>query len=141
LYRRVEENAAFRSTRRRCALQSMLQKDQATDYVFHQADGNPVESDSRIVPFSPEAVRFETTGSSYLASHVRRATRTKGFRRRSDPRSSRHHSVTLTEKYYAHLVPGNLKSAAQKTPTSRWVYPRVITQNVTQNGFCTRNAH
>src|SRR5947207_6457548 len=25
-----------------------------------------------------------------------------------------HHSVTLTEKYYAHLVPGNLKSAVQK---------------------------
>jgi integrase len=44
-----------------------------------------------------------------------------------------HHSVTLTEKYYAHLAPSSLTSAVQRLHKKDNSLPKLLPQN----GFCT----
>jgi hypothetical protein len=41
-----------------------------------------------------------------------------------------HHSVTLTEKYYAHLVSGNLKSAVPALRSGDGFIPRLLPKTV-----------
>jgi len=111
------------------ALQSMLQKKhQATDYVFHQADGTPWKA-----IFESFRSLLKRCGLKRSGVHILRHTfgaqlAQKGVDMAVIRDLLGHHSVTLTEKYYAHLVPGNLNSRCknfnQEMGLSQSYYPK-----------------
>jgi hypothetical protein len=94
-----------------------------------------VEGDSRIVPFSAEAVRFETVGGHILRHTFGAQLAQKGVDMAVIRDLLGHHSVTLTEKYYAHLVPGNLKSAVQKLQSGDGFIPQLLPKTLPKMDF------
>jgi len=97
------------------ALQSMLQKKSLkTDYVFHQADGSVWKSILESFRSLLKRCEFKRTGVHVLRHTFGAHLAQKGVDMAVIRDLLGHHSVTLTEKYYAHLAPSNLSSAVRK---------------------------
>jgi integrase len=97
------------------ALQSMLHKKHLqSDYVFHQVDGRPWKSILESFRSLLKRCGFKRSGVHVMRHTFGAHLAQKGVDMAVIRDLLGHHSVTLTEKYYAHLAPGNLSSAVQK---------------------------
>src|SRR5437867_1831804 len=97
------------------ALQSMLEKKHpANGFVFHQGDGLPWKSILESFRSLLKRCGFKRSGVHTLRHTFGAQLAQKGVDMAIIRDLLGHHSVTLTEKYYAHLAPGNLSSAVQK---------------------------
>jgi len=118
------------------ALESILQKKHpASDFIFHQIDGTPWKS-------ILESFRslLKRCGLQRSGVHVRRHTfgahlAQKGVDMAVIRDLLGHHSVTLTEKYYAHLVPGNLSSAVEKLQSSELFIKNLLPKTLPKTDF------
>src|SRR2546430_17140502 len=91
------------------ALLSMLKKKhEATDFVFHQHDG----SRWKLVLESFRSI-LKRCGLKRVGIHALRHTFGAHLAQRGVDLFG-HHSVTLTEKYYAHLAPSSMSRAVQQ---------------------------
>jgi len=97
------------------ALKSMLgKKHEASDFVFHQTDGAPWKAILESFRSLLKRCGLNRSGVHILRHTFGAHLAQKGVDMAVIRDLLGHHSVTLTEKYYAHLVPGNLKSAVQE---------------------------
>src|SRR5437773_6474829 len=109
------------------ALHSMLKKKhEATDFVFHQHDG----SRWKLVLESFRSL-LKRCGLKRVGIHALRHTfgahlAQKGVGMAVIRDLLGHHSVTLTEKYYAHLAPSNLASAVQRLNKKENLLPKLL---------------
>jgi integrase len=88
------------------ALESMLQRRHAKgDYVFHQADGLPWKSILESFRSLLKRCGFKRSGVHILRHTFGAHLAQKGVDMAVIRDLLGHHSVTLTEKYYAHLAP------------------------------------
>jgi hypothetical protein len=100
------------------ALNSMLlKKHPKTDLVFHQSDGTPWKS--ILQSFHSLLSRC---GLKRVGIHALRHTFGAHLAQRGVPMAFirdllGHHSVSLTEKYYAHLAPNNMSTAVKQLET------------------------
>jgi len=89
----------------------MFQKKHAkSEYVFHRADGLPWKSILESFRSLLKRCGFKRSGV-HILSHTWSASGAEWRGHGGDPRLLGHHSVTLTEKYYAHLAPSSLAAA------------------------------
>jgi len=109
------------------ALQSMLQKKHATtDYVFHQADGLPWKSILESFRSLLKRCGFKRSGVHILRHTFGAHLAQKGVDMAVIRDLLGHHSVTLTEKYYAHLAPSSLASAVQRLHKKEDSLPKLL---------------
>lgn len=108
------------------ALHSMLKrKHEATDFLFHQHDGLPW----KLVLESFRSL-LKRCGLKRVGIHALRHTFGAHLAQRGvDMAVIRdllgHHSVTLTEKYYAHLAPSSLSKAVRQLDIGNCLNPSV----------------
>ncbi len=94
------------------ALRSMLSKKHAsTDLVFHQSDGSPWKSVLESFRSVLKKCELKRRGIHALRHTFGAHLAQRGISMAVIRDLLGHHSVTLTEKYYAHLAPSNLSAA------------------------------
>ena len=113
------------------ALKSMLGKKHAkSDFVFHQIDGAPWKSILESFRSLLKRCGLKRSGVQILRHTFGAHLAQKGVDMAVIRDLLGHHSVTLTEKYYAHLVPGNLSSAVEKLqsrgPVTKSLLPKTL---------------
>jgi hypothetical protein len=114
------------------ALRSMLDKKHAdSDLVFYQHDGSQWKSVLESFRSLVKRCGFKRLGIHTLRHTFGAHLAQMGISMAVIRDLLGHHSVTLTEKYYAHLAPSNLSSAVRKLQTTT-AYEKFITQIVTQ---------
>src|SRR5882762_396290 len=97
------------------ALQSLLsKKNPDMDFVFHQPTGSPWKSILESFRSLFKRCGFKRSGVHVLRHTFGAHLAQKGVDMAVIRDLLGHHSVTLTEKYYAHLAPSNLSSAVRK---------------------------
>jgi integrase len=97
------------------ALHVMLQKKhEASDLVFHQSDGTPWKSVLESFRSLLKRCEFKRHGVHALRHTFGAHLAQKGVSMAFIRDLLGHHSVTLTEKYYAHLAPNNLSEAVRQ---------------------------
>jgi len=97
------------------ALEAMHRKKHGTSgYVFHQADGSPWKSILESFRSLLKRCGFKRCGVHVLRHTFGAQFAQKGVDMAVIRDLLGHHSVTLTEKYYAHLAPSSLTSAVQR---------------------------
>src|SRR5262245_42283113 len=110
------------------ALESMLQKKHPkSDYVFHQGDGLPWKSILESFRSLLKRCEFKRSGVHILRHTFGAHLAQTGVDMAVIRDLLGHHSVTLTEKYYAHLAPGSLASAVQRLNRKENIY-QIITK-------------
>jgi hypothetical protein len=92
-----------------------------------------VEVDSGVLPIATQAVWVQTIRRSHPEAHVWSAPGAEGCGHGGNPRLLGHHSVTLTEKYYAHLAPSSLASAVQRLNKKENLLPDLLTKILSAN--------
>jgi integrase len=101
------------------ALRSMLDKKHAdSDLVFHQHDGSQWKSVLESFRSLVKRCGLKRVGIHALRHTFGAHLAQMGVSMAVIRDLLGHHSVTLTEKYYAHLAPSNLSSAVQKLQTT-----------------------
>jgi integrase len=109
------------------ALRSMFQKEHAkSEYVFHQADGLPWKSILESFRSLLKRCGFKRSGVHILRHTFGAHLAQKGVDMAVIRDLLGHHSVTLTEKYYAHLAPSNLASAVQRLNKKENLLPKLL---------------
>ena len=109
------------------ALQAMLRKKHAaSDYIFHQADGSPWKSILESFRSLLKRCSFKRSGVHILRHTFGARLAQKGVDMAVIRDLLGHHSVTLTEKYYAHLAPSSLVSAVQRLNKKENVLPKLL---------------
>jgi len=97
------------------ALRSMFPKKHATtDLVFHQADGTPWKSILESFRSLLKRCELKRHGIHALRHTFGAHLAQRGVSMAFIRDLLGHHSVTLTEKYYAHLAPNNLSAAVRQ---------------------------
>ena len=109
------------------ALQSMLQKKHAkSDYVFDQADGLQWKSILESFRSLLRRCGFKRSGVHILRHTFGAHLPQKGVDMAVIRDLLGHHSVLLTEKYYAHLAPSSLASAVQRLNKKENLLPKLL---------------
>jgi len=102
----------------------------ASDFVFHQTDGAPWKSILESYRTLLKRCGLKRSGVHILRHTFGAHLAQKGVEMAVIRDLLGHHSVTLTEKYYAHLVPGNLSSAVEKLqspgPFTKSLLPKTL---------------
>src|SRR6266581_5338367 len=97
------------------ALQSMLEKKHpANGFVFHQGDGLPWKSILESFRSLLKRCGFKRSGVHALRHTFGAHLAQRGVDMAVIRDLLGHHSVTLTEKYYAHLAPSSMSRAVQQ---------------------------
>ena len=114
--RRAARNGGFRSMRRRCTRSTRCfgRNMRTSDYIFHQANGSPWKSILESFRSLLKRCEFKRSGVHILRHTFGAHLAQKGVDMAVIRDRLGHHSVTLTEKYYAHLAPSNLTSAVNR---------------------------
>ena len=122
-----------------CAANRCFRRSMPTsEYVFHQADGSPWKSILESFRSLLKRCGLKRSGVHVLRHTFGAQLAQKGVDMAVIRDLLGHHSVTLTEKYYAHLAPSSLSFGRAASAIK---IGKFITQNVTQNGFCTIFGH
>ena len=109
------------------ALRSMFQKKHTkSEYVFHQADGLPWKSILESFRSLLKRCGFKRSGVHILRHTFGAHLAQKGVDMAVIRDLLGHHSVTLTEKYYAHLAPSSLASAVQRLNKKENLLPKLL---------------
>jgi integrase len=109
------------------ALRSMFQKKHAeSEYVFHQGDGFPWKSILESFRSLLKRCGFKRSGVHILRHTFGAHLAQKGVDMAVIRDLLGHHSVTLTEKYYAHLAPSSLTSAVQRLHNKENLLPKLL---------------
>jgi site-specific recombinase XerD len=109
----------------------MLQKKHAkSDYVFHQADGLQWKSILESFRSLLKRCGFKRSGVHILRHTFGAHLAQKGVDMAVIRDLLGHHSVTLTEKYYAHLAPSSLASAVQRLQRKKIHYPNCYPKRI-----------
>src|SRR5262245_12810070 len=120
------------------ALRAMFNKKHPdNDLVFHQADGSPWKSILESFRTLLKRCGFKRAGVHILRHTFGAHLAQKGVEMSVIRDLLGHHSVTLTEKYYAHLAPSNLSSAVKRLESregEKSVVPKTV-PNCTKNGI------
>src|SRR2546426_5799486 len=105
----------------------MLQKKHnASDFVFHQTDGAPWKSILESFRSLLKRCGFKRSGVHILRHTFGAHLAQKGVDMAVIRDLLGHHSVTLTEKYYAHLAPSSLASAVQRLNKKENLLPKTL---------------
>jgi hypothetical protein len=105
----------------------MLQKKHAkSDYIFHPADGLQWKSILESFRSLLKRCGFKRSGVHILRHTFGAHLAQKGVDMAVIRDLLGHHSVTLTEKYYAHLAPGSPASAVQRLNKEENLLPKLL---------------